>query len=49
MVLMLHAPDEARIARYTGAGAMVVPVWKLDAFPAVAASLGRAIFSERRA
>jgi hypothetical protein len=49
MVLMLHAPGTAAIARYTQAGAAVVPVWKLEDFPAVAADLGRALFSRERA
>lgn len=44
MVLLLHAPSADMIARFTRAGAQVVPVRLFDDFPTVAAALGRALF-----
>lgn len=48
LVLLLHAPRPASVARYRELGAQVVPVSKLEDFPSMAAGLARALFSEAR-
>src|SRR6185436_755260 len=49
LVLLLHLPAATSVARYRGVGAHVVPVEKLEDFPAMAAALGRALFAETQA
>lgn len=47
-VLMLHADDGEWTKPYKAAGARVIPVTKLDDFPAVAAALSDALFEGER-
>lgn len=44
LVMLLHRPVDARVSRYQGLGATVVPVADLDDFPRMAAALSRALF-----
>jgi hypothetical protein len=48
LVMLLHAPRPEAVARYRGLGAQVVPVARLEDFPALAAGLARALFDEAR-
>ena len=45
---MLHAADSEWMTPYKSAGARVIPVTKLDDFPAVAAALSDALFEGDR-
>jgi hypothetical protein len=45
-VLLLHAPDPSRVARYRGLGAAVVEVQARDDFPRLAADLTLALFPD---
>ena len=46
LVLLLHAPDRARVAAYRAMGATVVPVDDLEDFPRMAGALSRGLFGE---
>lgn len=46
LVLLLHQPAEARVAKYRALGAAVVPVADLADFPPMAAALSRALFAK---
>jgi hypothetical protein len=48
LVLLQHMPAGPARERYRAVGAQVVPVEKLEDYPAMAAALGRALFVERR-
>jgi Mg-chelatase subunit ChlD len=45
-VLLQHRPNPAKTARYRAAGASVVAVEQMDAFPPMATALARALFPE---
>lgn len=44
LVLLLHAPNRARVRQYESAGARVVPVRTLSDFPVMAAALAHSLF-----